>query len=78
MGRAGRGGEQSVCVFLRKQGERTPPELKPYLRQDSSTCLKRGMVEIFTLKDADGEKQLFFLHIELVILHILFHSGLSI
>ena len=24
MGRAGRGGDQSVCVFLRKQGERTP------------------------------------------------------
>ena len=58
MGRAGRGGDQSVCIFLRKKGERTPPEMKPYLRQDSSACLKRGMVEIFTLKDVDGEIQL--------------------
>ena len=47
-----------MCIFLRKKGERTPPEMKPYLRQDSSACLKRGMVEIFTLKDADGEIQL--------------------
>ena len=60
MGRAGRGGDQSVCIFLRKQGERTPPEMKPYLRQDSSACLKRGMVEIFTLKDVDGEIQLMY------------------
>ena len=47
-----------MCIFLRKKGERTPPEMKPYLRQDSSACLKRGMVEIFTLRDADGEIQL--------------------
>ena len=60
MGRAGRGGDQSVCIFLRKQGERTPPEMKPYLRQESSACLKRGMVEIFTLKDVDGENQLMY------------------
>ena len=49
-----------MCIFLRKQGERTPPEMKPYLRQDSSACLKRGMVEIFTLKDVDGEIQLMY------------------
>ena len=34
--------------------------MKPYLRQDSSACLKRGMVEIFTLKDVDGEIQLMY------------------
>ena len=55
MGRAGRGGDQSVCVFFRKKGERTPPEMGPYLKDDSSACLKRGMVNIFTLKDPDGE-----------------------
>ena len=55
MGRAGRGGEQAVCVFLRKRGERTPREMKSYLKQDTSACLKKGMVEIFTLNDPDGE-----------------------
>ena len=44
-----------MCVFLRKKGERTPPEMKPYLNEDSSACLKKGMVNIFTLKDPDGE-----------------------
>ena len=43
-----------MCVFLRKKGERTPPELRPYLKSDSSSCLKKGMVEIFTLGDPDG------------------------
>ena len=55
MGRAGRGGDQSICVFLRKKGEKTPPEMKPYLKPDSPACLKKGMVDIFTLKDPDGE-----------------------
>ena len=55
MGRAGRGGDQSVCIFLRKKGEKTPPEMKPYLKSDSPACLKKGMVDIFTLKDPDGE-----------------------
>ena len=55
MGRAGRGGDQAVCIFLRKKGERTPREMKPYLKQDTSACLKKGIVEIFTLKDPDGE-----------------------
>lgn len=43
-----------MCVFLRKKGERTPPELRPYLKSDTSSCLKKGMVEIFTLGDPDG------------------------
>ena len=54
MGRAGRGGDQSVCVLLRRRGEWTPPEMRQYLKQDSTVCLKKGMVQIFTLKDPDG------------------------
>ena len=54
MGRAGRGGDQSVCVLLRRKGERTPPEMRQYLKPDSSICLKKGIAQIFTLKDPDG------------------------
>ena len=63
MGRAGRGGDQAVCVFLRKKGERTPREMKPYLKQDTSACLKKGMIEIFSLKNPDGES-VFFIFLE--------------
>ena len=54
MGRAGRSGNSAVCVLLRRKGERTPKEMRPYLKSDSTTCLKRGLVKIFTLTDPDG------------------------
>ena len=55
MGRAGRGGDQSVCVFLRKKGERTPPEMRQFLQSDSTRCLKQGMLDIFTLSNPDSK-----------------------
>ena len=56
MGRAGRSGNSAVCVFLRRKGERTPKEMRPFLKSDSTTCLKRGLVQIFTLSNPDGER----------------------
>ena len=41
-----------MCVLLRRRGEWTPPEMRQYLKQDSTVCLKKGMVQIFTLKEA--------------------------
>ena len=54
MGRAGRGGDQSVCVLIRRKGERTPPEMRKYLKPESNVCLKKGIEQIFTLSDPDG------------------------
>ena len=53
-GRAGRGGQPSVCILLRKK-ERTPAELKAFLNTSSTTCLKRGLSKIFSLSDPDGK-----------------------
>ena len=60
MGRAGRGGDQSVCVYLRKKGERTPPEMRQFLKSDSPRCLKQGMVDIFTLSNPDSKIELYW------------------
>ena len=54
-GRAGRDGQPSVCILLRKKKERTPAELKAFLNTSSTTCLKRGLSEIFSLSDPDGK-----------------------
>ena len=56
MGRAGRGGEPSSCVYLHKKGEKVPKEMKPYLKSGSNKCLKKGMEDIFTLTDCDGKE----------------------
>ena len=53
-GRAGRGGNSAMCIYLRRKGERTPAEIRPYLTSDSSICLKKGLVKIFTLSNPDG------------------------
>ena len=52
---AGRDGQQSVCILLRKRKERTPAELKAFLNTSSATCLKRGLSKIFSLSDPDGK-----------------------
>ena len=49
-GRAGRDGQPSVCILLRKKKERTPAELKAFLNTSSKTCLKRGLSDIFSVK----------------------------
>ena len=54
-GRAGRDGQPSVCILLRKKKERTPAELKAFLNTSSTTCLKRGLSKIFSLSDPDGK-----------------------
>ena len=54
-GRAGRDGQPSVCILLRKKKERTPAELKSFLNTSSTTCLKRGLSKIFSLSDPDGK-----------------------
>ena len=83
MGRAGRGGDQSVCVFLHKRGGRIPPEMRPYLKPDNPICLKKGMEQIFTLQDPDGEiliiqKRLqFFLLLLQAAWQCFAHSGLQ-
>ena len=53
-GRAGRSGNAAMCIYLRRKGERTPAEIRPYLKSDSSICLKKGLVKIFTLSNPDG------------------------
>ena len=58
MGRAGRAGEPAVCVYIRKIGEKTPKEMKPFLKSGSITCLKKGLEAIFTLTDCDGKPKL--------------------
>ena len=55
LGRAGRGGNAAICIYLRKKGERTPAELRPYLNSTSSICMKKGLVKIFTLSRPDGK-----------------------
>ena len=48
-----RDGQPSVCILLRKKKEKTPAELKAFLNTSSTTCLKRGLSEIFSLSDPD-------------------------
>ena len=55
LGRAGRSGAPAVCVLLRRKGERTPKEMRDYLKSDSGLCLKRGLVKIFSPSNPDGE-----------------------
>ena len=50
-----RDGQPSVCILLRKKKEKTPAELKAFLNTSSTTCLKRGLSEIFSLSDPDGK-----------------------
>ena len=54
MGRAGRGGEPSICVFLHLKNQRLPKEMRPFFKTDSSACQRRALTEIFTLHDTDG------------------------
>ena len=65
-GRAGRGGDQSVCVLLRRKGERTPPEMREFLNPNNPNCLKKGMETVFTLKSPDGEILIIHVQIQLV------------
>ena len=54
MGRAGRGGEPSICVFLHLKSQRLPKEMRPFFKADSAHCQRRALTEIFTLHDTDG------------------------
>ena len=54
-GRAGRSGGEAVCIYLRRKKEKTPAEMKPFLHPDSSICLKKGLVKIFSLTSPDGK-----------------------
>ena len=54
MGRAGRGGDPSICVFLHLKNQRLPKEMRPFFKTDSSACQRRALTEIFTLHDTDG------------------------
>ena len=51
MGRAGRSGEPSVCIFLHRQGERLPKEMRPFFKGGRTVCLRKALTEIFTLSD---------------------------
>ena len=44
-----------VCIYLRRKKEKTPAEMKPFLHPDSSICLKKGLVKIFSLTSPDGK-----------------------
>ena len=55
MGRAGRGGEPSVCIFLHGRNQRLAPEMRPFFKGDKAVCLRRALTNIFTLTDTDGE-----------------------
>lgn len=60
MGRAGRGGDPSICVFLHLKNQRLPKEMRPFFKTDSALCQRRALTEIFTLHDTDGG--ILFLH----------------
>ena len=55
MGRAGRSGEPSVCIFLHGRNQRLPQEMRPFFKGDRAICLRRALADIFTLTDTDGE-----------------------
>ena len=55
MGRAGRGGEPSICVFLHLKNQRLPKEMRPFFKADSAFCQRRALTQIFTLHDTDGD-----------------------
>ena len=55
MGRAGRIGEPSVCIFLHRKGERLPKEMRPFFKGGRAVCLRKALTEIFTLSDHDGK-----------------------
>ena len=61
MGRAGRGGEPSICVFLHLKNQRLPKEMRPFFKADSAHCQRRALTEIFTLRDTDGGILFFFI-----------------
>ena len=44
-----------VCIYLRRKKDKTPAEMKPFLHPDSSICLKKGLVKIFSLTSPDGK-----------------------
>ena len=55
MGRAGRGGQPSVCIFLHGKQQRLPKEMRPAFKGDRPVCLRRALVNIFRLTDIDGQ-----------------------
>lgn len=58
MGRAGRDGSRSVCVFIRKKGEHTPKDMKALLEQTfpgKLICPQKGITDIFTLSNPDSK-----------------------
>ena len=52
MGRAGRGGQPSVCIFLHGKTKDCPR--RPFLKGDRAVCLRKALVDIFPLTDIDG------------------------
>ena len=60
MGRAGRGGEPSICVFLHQKNQRLPKEMRPFFKAGSVSCQRKALTKIFSLSDTDGD--IFFLH----------------
>ena len=56
MGRAGRGGEPSICIFMHGRNQRLPKEMRPFFKGDKAVCLRRTLADIFTLTDTDGDK----------------------
>ena len=58
MGRAGRSGEPSVCIFLHRQGERLPKEMRPFFKGGRAVCLRKALTVIFTLSYHDGKSLL--------------------
>ena len=55
MGRAGRGGEPSICVFLHLKNQRLPQEMRPIFKVDSLGCQRKALKKIFTLEDTDAK-----------------------
>ena len=55
MGRAGRSGEPSVCIFLHRKGETLLKNMRPFFKGGLTVCLRRALTEIFTLSDYDGK-----------------------
>ena len=54
MGRAGRDGAQSVCVFLHRHKETMKKDLAAVFRSPTHQCLHSGLTAIFTISQPDG------------------------
>ena len=54
MGRAGRGGQPSVCIFLHGKNQRLPKEMRPFFKGDRAVCLRKALTDIFRLSNVDG------------------------